>query len=93
MTGAPPGRGQVAGGSQAAQEDSADGHAARCVRPGTGPSRLGQGGDDEAERGQEQGQSSASTTRRLLNRDSMTWATVPTANRPNTMPPWTAWLP
>src|ERR1700741_4740368 len=35
----------------------------------------------------------ASTTRRLLTRDSTTWVTVPTANKPNTTAPWTAWLP
>src|ERR1700683_1473416 len=35
----------------------------------------------------------ASTPRALLNRDSATWVTVPTASSRNTTAPWTAWLP
>src|ERR1700722_1575263 len=35
----------------------------------------------------------ASTTRRLLNLDSSSWVTVPTASSRNTTAPWTAWLP
>src|SRR6266536_5837557 len=90
---APPGRGQPVGRGQAAQEDGAHGNSAHD-RPGQeqASAACARAATIRASAARNRPRP-ASTTRRLLNRDSRSWVTVPTAISRNTTAPWTAWLP